>query len=126
MREVPLPPAEVFARLTDWERHGEVVPLTTITPREGGFLARTGVGRVGFDDPMDVVEWDPPRHVRLVKRGRVVLGWAELRVVPVERGSRVEWEEEAHVRGVPRFLGRLEERAGRVLFGRVIDHVLRA
>ena len=57
VREVPLPPAEVFARLTEWERHGEVVPLTTITPRPGGFLARTGVGPLGFDDPMDVVTW---------------------------------------------------------------------
>lgn len=125
MRQVPLPPAEVFERLTEWERHGEVVPLTTITPRPGGFLARTGVGPLGFDDPMDVVVWEPPSRVRLVKRGRVVLGWAELRVEPTERGSRVEWEEEAHVRGVPRFLARLEERAGRVLFGRVIDHLLR-
>ncbi len=96
-------PAEVFARLTDWERHGEAVPLTRIRRTESGFVARTGVGPLGFDDVMDVVAWDPPRSCRIEKRGRVVKGTV----------------------GVPRFAARLEEAAGRRLFGRVVDHLLR-
>lgn len=118
-------PNDVFARLTDWERHGEVVPLTRIRPSDTGFVARTAVGPVGFDDVMDVVTWDPPRFCRIEKRGRVVKGWAELTVEPSGHGSRVVWREEAHWIGVPRFAARVEEAAGRALFGRVVDHLLR-
>jgi carbon monoxide dehydrogenase subunit G len=125
VREVPMEPAEVFARLTDWERHGEAVPLTRIRRTESGFVARTGVGPLGFDDVMDVVAWDPPRSCRIEKRGRVVKGWAEVHVEPTPHGSRVVWREVAHTVGVPRFAARLEEAAGRRLFGRVVDHLLR-
>lgn len=120
-----LRPEDAFARLTDWERHGEAVPLTTISPTPSGFVARTAVGRLGFDDPMDVVTWEPPRLCRIEKRGRVVTGWAELSVTPTATGSRVVWREEAHWIGVPRFAARVEEAAGRALFGRVVDHLLR-
>ena len=125
VREVSLPPEEAFARLTAWERHGEAVPLTTIRRTDTGFVARTAVGPVGFDDPMGVVHWDPPRSCRIEKRGRVVTGWADLSVEPTAAGSRVVWREEAHTTGVPRFAARLEEAAGRALFGRVLDHLLR-
>lgn len=118
-------PAEVFARLTDWERHGEAVPLTRIRRTDTGFVARTAVGPIGFDDVMDVVAWDPPRSCRIEKRGRVVTGWAEVHVEPTPHGSRVVWREVAHTVGVPRFAARLEEAAGRRLFGRVVDHLLR-
>ena len=62
------------------------------------FIARTGVGRVGFDDPMEIVEWQPPGadgrgRCRLEKRGPVMLGWAELTVEPHGSGSRVTWRE---------------------------------
>lgn len=125
VREVSLPPEETFARLTDWERHGDVVPLTTVRSTDAGFVARTAVGPFGFDDVMDVVEWDPPRSCRIEKRGRVVQGWAEVSVTPTSRGSRVVWREVAHTIGVPRFAARLEEAAGRRLFGRVVDRLLR-
>lgn len=118
-------PTEVFARLTDWERHGEAVPLTRIRRTKTGFVARTALGPVGFDDVMDVVAWDPPRSCRIEKRGRVVKGWAEVHVHPTPHGSRVVWREVAHTVGVPRFAARLEEAAGRRLFGRVVDHLLR-
>lgn len=126
VREVPLAPDEAFARLTDWERHGEAVPFTTIRPTDTGFVARTAVGPIGFDDVMDVVVWEPPRFCRIEKRGRVVKGWAEVRVEPTPHGSRVVWREVAHTVGVPAFAARLEEAAGRRLFGRVVDHLLRA
>ena len=34
----------------------------------------TGVGPVGFTDPMEVVEWDPPRRCVVAHLGRVVRG----------------------------------------------------
>lgn len=141
----------VWERLTDWPAHGGRVPLTRIVgvsaPATGvgaRFTARTGVGAVGFDDPMEVVEWSPPRagrpagRCRLVKRGRVVRGWAEIEVYggvcgpeadaapEAGRGRvRVVWREEIGVRGVPRALDPLVARTARLVFTRVLDGLLR-
>ncbi len=122
---------EAFTRLTDWPRHAEHVPLTTITAEEHWLVARTGLGPLGVDDPMEVVSWDPPRHCRLEKRGRVLTGWAEVDVTPLVAISRadrcrVQWREVAHVSGVPRVLGGIEAKLGQVLFSRVVDGLLRA
>lgn len=80
--------------MTDWERHAAQVPLTVITvptglPTRVGtvFVARTGVGPLAFDDPMEVVRWSPPAGsragmCRLEKRGRVVRGRASIDVYP--------------------------------------------
>lgn len=124
-REVPYTPETVFEWVTDWERHGEAVPLTTITSTSDGFVARTGLGRIGFDDPMEIVAWDPPRSLRIEKRGRVVTGWAEIELEPTASGTLVTWREVAHTAGVPGVLAPLERAAGRALFGRVLDRVLR-
>ncbi|MEV1024771.1 SRPBCC family protein [Streptomyces sp. NPDC050264] len=134
VRETPLSAAEAWRRLTDWERHGDLVPLTRITvttppPTAAGtaFVAHTGVGRrFGFDDPMEVVAWQPPRRCRLVKRGRLVTGWAEVEVRPLGAGgARVEWREELRVRGVPAFADPVLAVAGRWMFGRVVNGLLR-
>ncbi|MET8471447.1 SRPBCC family protein [Streptomyces sp. NPDC006422] len=132
VRDTPLRAAEAWRRLTDWERHGDSVPLTRVTvttppPDAAGtvFVARTGVGRCGFDDPMEVVAWQPPRRCRMEKRGRVVTGWAEFEVRALgEGGSRVEWREELHVRGVPRAADRVVAAAGRWVFGRAVTGLL--
>ena len=124
VREVPLTPAEAWSRLTDWRRHGDFVPLTTIAVTPTGFDAFTGLGRVGFHDPMDVVEWREPSFCRLEKRGRVVTGWAELGVEPVATGSRVTWREDIHVTGTPRFADPMTRASSRALFSRVIDGLL--
>ncbi|MFD3695292.1 SRPBCC family protein [Streptomyces sp. NPDC058646] len=133
------PPAEAWQRLTDWGRHGAQVPLTrtivgTAPPTRVGtvFTARTGVGRITFDDPMEVVVWQPPAAdgtpglVRLEKRGRVVTGWAEIGVRPVPGGgSEVHWDESLRVRPLPRLLDPLVTAAGRLLFGRALRRLLR-
>jgi hypothetical protein len=138
--------AAVWGRLTDWPAHGGRVPLTRIvgvsSPATGvgaRFTARTGVGAVGFDDPMEVVGWSPPGagrpvgRCRLVKRGRVVRGWAEIEVYGPEADTgdgagpvRVVWREEIGVRGVPRVLDPLVARAARPVFTRVLDGLLRS
>jgi hypothetical protein len=124
VREVRLTPDEAWRRITDWPTHGRFVPLTKVTNTPHGFVARTGVGPLGFEDPMDVVTWDKPSCCRLEKRGRAVKGWAELYVEPCGGGSRVTWREEIRVTGVPRALDGLTRLASARLFSRVIDGLL--
>jgi polyketide cyclase/dehydrase/lipid transport protein len=135
-RDSPLSPAQAWARVVDWPRHGRYVPFTrvTVTVAAGGgigtvFTARTGLGRVGFDDPMEVVDWSPPGldgrgHCRLEKRGRVMAGWAELSVEPHGTGARVTWREAAKPARLPAFTDRVSALAGRLLFGRVLKGLL--
>ncbi|MET9881651.1 SRPBCC family protein [Streptomyces sp. NPDC006430] len=138
VRQTPLPPSEAWLRLTDWERHGALVPLTRTTvgtapPTDVGtiFTARTGVGRITFDDPMEVAVWRPPSVasaglVRLVKRGRVITGWAEIEVRPGPAGgSVVQWHEEVRVRGLGRPFDPLVATAARWVFGRALARLLR-
>ncbi|MEV6651620.1 SRPBCC family protein [Streptomyces sp. NPDC051219] len=135
-RHSPLPAEEAWRRLTDWEQHAAQVPLTravvrTPPPTRVGtmFTARTGLGRAGIDDPMEVVRWEPPvagrpGRCRLEKRGRVVLGWAEIEVRPEAAGCRILWLEELRLRGLPRLLDPLTVTAGRLLFGRALTGLL--
>lgn len=125
VREVPYGVEEAWDRVTDWERHSSGVPLTTITRTRDGFVARTAVGPLGFDDPMDVVDWDPPHRCRLVKRGRIVTGEAEILCAPrPDGGCTVTWVEDLHVRGVPAFAAPVEAAAARRLFGSLLDRLL--
>lgn len=124
VREVDLKPDEAWRRVTDWPAHGQFVPLTKVTLTSTGFLARTGIGPLGFDDPMDVVTWEQPSLCRLEKRGRMVKGWAELTIEPHNSGSRVTWREEIRVWGVPRLFDGLTRLASARLFSRVVDGLL--
>ncbi|MCP3820039.1 SRPBCC family protein [Streptomyces sp. A3M-1-3] len=136
VRHTRMSPDEVWRRLTDWERHAGHVPLTrtvvlTPPPTHVGtrFTARTGLGRAGVDDPMEVVRWEPPTSARpgrcrLEKRGRVVLGWVEIEVRPAGAGTRILWLEDLRVRGLPRILDPLTVSAGRLLFGRALTGLL--
>ena len=131
-----LSPDEAWRRVTDWPRHGAYVPLTTVTittappPGVGTvFNGRTAVGQLGFDDPMEIVVWEPPAdgtrgYCRIEKRGRVMLGWAELTVEAVGSGSRSTWREEATPAKVPKFADGLSTLSGRLLFGRVLRKLL--
>ncbi|HET6878066.1 MAG TPA: SRPBCC family protein [Jatrophihabitans sp.] len=135
-RNSPLSPEQAWARLTDWQRHARYVPLTTMSVVKSSpdgvgtvFVARTGVGRFGFDDPMEIVEWQPPSagaggRCRIEKRGRVMLGWAELRVEPHDGGSRATWREDATPARLPAFARPASVASGRLLFGRVLRKLL--
>ncbi|MER7762931.1 SRPBCC family protein [Streptomyces sp. NPDC097619] len=141
VRTSPLTASGAWRCVTDWERHGALVPLTRtvlLTPPPTGpgsrFTARTGLGPAVFDDPMEVTVWRPPAGdaagaaaglVRLEKRGRWVTGWAEIGVLPVTGGCVVEWHEELRVRGVPRAGDPLLAGAGRAVFGRALTTLLR-
>ena len=137
-RTAPLSLDDAWRRLTEWSRHGDVVPLTRVavlTPaptREGTvFVARTGFGPFAFADRMEVTVWQPPTYdepgrCRLEKRGRVVLGWAEIEVRPGPGGrARVVWREELRVRLLPSFLDPLLGATARTVFGRAVNRLLR-
>lgn len=124
VREVRLPPEESWQRLTAWEQHARHVPLTRIIRTDDGFIARTGIWRLAFDDPMEIVEWREPAFCRLEKRGRVVTGWAEVIVAARPGGSRVTWREDLHVRGLPRAFDTLTRAVSTRVFSRVIDGLL--
>lgn len=137
-RRTSLAPDAAWRRLTAWERHAATVPLTRIavtTPPPTGlgtvFVARTGVGRAVFEDPMRVAVWQPPGvdgsgHCRLEKTGRTVTGWAEIDVRPNRAGgSRVRWREDLTVWRLPGLFDGVTSLSGRLLFGRVVDTLLR-
>ncbi|MCS0605625.1 SRPBCC family protein [Streptomyces sp. LP11] len=137
-RTAPLSLDEAWRRLTEWPRHADAVPLTRIkvlTPpptRVGTrFVARSGVGPLVIDDVMEVTVWRPPvdggpGFCRLEKRGRIVLGWAEIEVRPGPGGrTRVEWREELRVRFLPGVFDRVLERTSRAMFGRAANRLLR-
>lgn len=137
-RTVPLPLDEAWRRVTQWRRHGEVVPLTRVSvvpPAPTGpgtvVVARSGVGPLAFEDPMEVTVWQPPEDgapgmCRLEKRGRVVLGWAELEVRPGPGGrARVVWREEIRIRLLPSLLDGVLRSSARYVFGRALNRLLR-
>ncbi|HYO31342.1 MAG TPA: SRPBCC family protein [Nocardioidaceae bacterium] len=125
-----------WARLTDWVAHGELVPFTTVTyatPTRVGvgtqFVARTSVGPVGFDDPMEVTYWQPPLadtsgRCRMVKRGRLVRGWAVLTVTPTPEGCLVTWTEDIRIRFVGPLLSVPVGIVAPRVFGRLVDGLL--
>lgn len=135
-RVSPHPAGSAWRLLTRWERHARYVPLTSITvttppPAGAGtrFVARTGWGRAGFDDPMEVTCWEPPApgaagHCRLEKRGPLVRGWARIEVRPHGTGSAVRWEGALRVRGLPRPFDPVLRRAAALMYGRVVDALL--
>ncbi|MEU4564625.1 SRPBCC family protein [Actinoplanes sp. NPDC023936] len=135
VRDVRAPATAAWRVLVDWPRHGGWVPLTTVrttTSRPDGvgaaFVARTGVGPLGFDDPMTVVAWetpegdepgDRPGRCEVAKSGRVVHGGAVFTVTPLPgRRCRVAWTEDVTVspRRLTRYAEPLVALAGRLAF----------
>ena len=137
--EAQAPAADVWRLVTDWPAHSRFVPLTTVTRTGGGppgvgerFTARTGIGRLAFDDLMEVVEWVPPDggaagRCVVAKLGRVLLGHAVIEVTPLSpHGCRVTWSEVVEI--APTLLTRaaapLVTLAGEVGLGRVLRAML--
>jgi uncharacterized protein YndB with AHSA1/START domain len=132
--DVAAPVERVWERLTDWPQHGRWIPLTTVrvtSARPDGvgatFLARTGIGPIGFDDPMEIVEWTAPADGRpgfckVRKHGRVILGWASCEVASRPGGSTVSWTEDVEVAPVrfTRPIDRLIGAGGKIGFTRAL------
>ena len=129
---------EAWDRVLDLRLHDRLIPFTRITSGKvpaaelgsgSAFVARTGLGPLGFDDPM-VVEGlvrpsgDSAGRARIRKHGTVIRGSIELRVTPQPVGSRVEWDQEIAVWGVPRALGWLTAKASRAAYGMALRRLL--
>jgi hypothetical protein len=142
--DVRAPASQVWAELVDWRKHGDWAPLTSVrvtTPRTdgvgAGFVARTGIGPLAFDDPMTVVHWQPPAgdepgdgpgRCEVDKHGRVVHGKAWFEVTPLAgRRSRVVWDEDVTVspRRLTRYAAPLLSLIGKVGFGRTLRAMAR-
>ncbi|MFI5908072.1 SRPBCC family protein [Dactylosporangium sp. NPDC051541] len=138
--EVHAPAEQVWAALTDWRNHARWAPLTTVrltTERMdglgAGFVARSGIGPLGFDDPMTVVRWEPPTAATrgrcdVDKHGRVIRGKAWFEVVPLEAGRcRVDWSEDVTVvpHRLDKLTGGLVALVGRAGFGQALRKMAR-
>lgn len=102
--EVRLPPAELWAYVSDWRRQAEWIPLTRAEPIDGEaravgerLRAWTGVGPIGFWDTMTITAWHEDADggvCEVLHTGRVVRGEGEFAVVPAGPGrSRFLWWE---------------------------------
>jgi hypothetical protein len=135
VRQTPLSAPRAWERVTDWQCHEQFAPLTTIRVTRDAdsgreiFVARTAIGPLGFDDPMEVTYSLPPTETssglaRIVKTGRVVLGWAVLTVTPTPTGSEVRWLEEARLRGTAGPLAALVNLPVKIGFGHLLSGLL--
>jgi carbon monoxide dehydrogenase subunit G len=100
---VAAPPAVVFEAVSDWEGQSGWMVLTRVSS-DGGphrvgerLVAVTGVGRVGFRDPMEVTRFQPPRRVDVRHLGRVVRGTGSFLVEPAPGGAWLTWVEDLEV-----------------------------
>ncbi len=87
----------VWDVLVDWDRHEEWMLLTRA---QGGahvgahVEAFSGVGRLGFLDPMTIVVWEPPMRAVVRHTGSVVRGSGSFEVQPLGPDrSRIVWSE---------------------------------
>jgi Polyketide cyclase / dehydrase and lipid transport. len=131
-------PGDAWDRVLDLRLHDLLIPFTRITSGKvpaaelgsgSAFVARTGLGPLGFDDPMVVEELVRPSGgsaglARIRKHGKVIRGSIELRITPQPGGSRVKWNQEITVWGVPRALGWMTARVSRAAYGMALRRLL--
>ncbi|GLU46791.1 SRPBCC family protein [Nocardiopsis ansamitocini] len=102
VHECPAPAERVWATLVDWEQHDRWMTLTRAHGGAGTgarVLAFTGVGPVGFHDPMEITGWQPPAdgepgYCEVAHHGRIVRGRGRFDIVPLTDGrSKITWTE---------------------------------
>ena len=131
-------PEAVWQLVTDWPAQSRWIPLTTVVIDSHGpagpglgsrFTGRSRLGPLGFDDPMEVTEWQPPvagvpGRCRIRKLGPWLIGWAEIEVRAGHDGTRAIWSEDIRARWTPRFADRLLDpllaAVGSALFARTL------
>jgi uncharacterized protein YndB with AHSA1/START domain len=107
-------PEAVWRAAVDWPRQREWIWATRVHGGHGTgaeVTGRTGIGPVGFTDPMVITGWDPPRRCVLAHTGRLVRGTGIFEVAPRGPGSRFRWTEQLEL-PVPPAVG---APAGRVI-----------
>ena len=134
----PLTAPDAWARILNLRAHSVVIPLTTVTGETldaaglapgSRFNARTGLGPLGFDDPMVFDEVEQPSeaargHARIRKEGSLVRGDIELTVTPAAIGSVVVWSQRIDVRYVPAFADPVTALVARAAYGTTVKKLL--
>ncbi|MDX6197550.1 MAG: hypothetical protein QOJ79_701 [Actinomycetota bacterium] len=100
--DVDAPAERTWAAAVDWARQGDWMLGTRVRPTAGdgqgvgGELeAFSGIGPIGFLDPMQITLWQPPRACHVRHTGRVVRGTGAFEVEPRgDRRSRFHWRED--------------------------------
>lgn len=132
-RRTTLAPEVAWSAVTDLAEHTRHVPLTDLEVPPGGLVlgtevvAWTRLGPLAAADRMLVTALEPGRRLRLVKTGRFLHGWADIRVTAEPEpsgGALVEWTEEIWLPGLRRLTRGAGDRLGLVLFSRVVDGLL--
>lgn len=103
-RVLDLPPELAYAVVTAVRYHGRWIPFTRVSaPRRPLRVGDDVVGRTAgvLIDRMSVVHADPPRELRLVKTGPLLLGEVVIAVTAEGAGHAVvSWtEDDVHLRG---------------------------
>lgn len=128
-RRVPAGTRHTFRVFSDFRRHGDYIPLTTMVADAGPpqvgwrFTGRTGVGPLALADNMVVTVWDPPHEFRIEKLGPLLDGWAHVHFSSEGSDTRVVWRERIVVRPAPvgRGLGPVLDPMNRLMFARALD-----
>ena len=115
--ESPLQPGDALRRILDLRQHDRLIPLTRVNPAMAAddlaagteFVARTGIGRLGFDDRMRVqrIFMDDPdggSGAVITKHARVIQGTIRLTITPTPTGSHIRWYQSVRLPWLPRFV----------------------
>jgi len=136
---LPCPPEEAWAILLGWERQADWMldadRVEVVGDRREGVGVRLAVrtrilGLPAFTEPMEVVEWEPPRRL-VLRHGAIISGRGTWLLDPVPGGARFVWIEDVRLdiplvgelaaRPYAPILRRLMRRASAGLRRRVID-----
>ena len=102
-------PAATWRAAVDWPRQHEWIWATRVRGGHGPgaeVTGWTGIGPIGFTDPMVITEWDPPHRCVLQHTGWLVRGTGIFEVAPHGPGSQFRWIEHLQL-PVPPAVGRL-------------------
>ena len=104
--ELPVPRAEAWSVLTDWERQADwMLDADRVDVRSGRregvgvrLVARTRVlGVLAFDEPIEVIAWEPPTRLE-IRHGSVVVGIGVWTLDATEGGTTFGWSEDVRLR----------------------------
>jgi hypothetical protein len=99
--EVDATVEQTWDAAVDWQAQSQWTCLSSVRATSGGgrglnatIEAKTGLGPLSLNDPMEIAEWDPPHRLVLRHVGPFVRGDATWEVTGLPGGrSRFEWSE---------------------------------
>ena len=110
---VPASIEQAWELAVNWDRQREWILGTSVRGGHGlgaRVTGRTGIGPVGFSDPMLITQWQPPRRCVVTHQGKLVRGAGIFEVLPCQANasgprSEFRWSEEIEL-PLPPAIGR--------------------